>query len=63
MLNKNQKRKIEATEMKYLRRAMGLIIMNKIRNADTRETLEIKSVEKDIEGQGTKKNKFLRHLP
>ena len=48
-LTKSDKRKIQAVEMKYLRRVRGITRMDKIRNEEIRKNLGIESMSKFIE--------------
>ena len=49
ILNKQQKSKIQAVEMRYLRRTKGVTRYDRIRNTDIREELEIESTLEFIE--------------
>ena len=49
VLNKNQQSKIQAAEMKFLRRARGVTKMDKIRSEQIRTDLKIKEARKSIE--------------
>lgn len=48
-LSNRMKKKLEATEMKYLRRVKGSTLMDKVRNTQIREELEIKPVTEFVE--------------
>ena len=58
-LNETLRSKIQATEMRYLRKMKGITIMDKISNDKIREELEIESILEKVE---TQKLKWFGHI-
>jgi hypothetical protein len=56
---KKEERKIQATEMKFLRAIMGKTMKDRIRNAHIREELRMEDIQKQIEGN---RLRWLRHV-
>lgn len=57
--NKRQESRLQAAEMKYLRRTEGVSMLDKIRNTDIRKNLGVAPIKKKIEGN---KLRWLGHL-